>query len=89
MNKQDRLIFWFSVACIVCLVLGMVVGYTISQKQIWFWGIEKKQNEIELTIRRIKLEEEKLDAILRAIKTYDREICRLIEDLRMRPSEED
>jgi len=89
MNKQGRLITWVVVGVFVGIILGIIIGYSVSQKQIWFWGIKEKQKEIELTIRRIKLEEEKLDALLRAIKTYDREICRLIEDLRMRPSEED
>ena len=89
MSKQDRLISWVSVGVFVGIILGIIIGYSVSQKQIWFWGIEKKQNEIMLTIQRIELEEEKLDALLRVIKTYDREICRLIEDLRMRPNEED
>ncbi|MCD6194304.1 MAG: hypothetical protein J7L26_12705 [Candidatus Aminicenantes bacterium] len=86
---KDRLITWVSIGVFVGIIIGIIIGYSVSQKQIWFWGIEKKQKEIELTIRRIELEEKKLDAILRAIKTYDREICRLIEDLRMRPNEED
>jgi|Deesub1362A_J573_1020465.scaffolds.fasta_scaffold00107_53 hypothetical protein len=89
MKNSDRLIFWASVACLVFLILGIIIGYSVSQKQIWFWGISEKQREIELTIRRIELKEAKLDALLRAMKAYDREVCRLIEDLQMRPSEED
>jgi len=89
MNKQDRLIFWFSVACIVFLVIGVIIGYTISQKQFWFWGVKKEQDKLTLAIQQVRLKEAKLDILLKRLQQYDKELCRLIEDLRISPSEED
>ena len=82
----------FVLACIMILaifVIGVIVGYTISQKQLWFWGIQKKQDKLALTIQQVKIKEAKLDVLLKRLQRYDKELCRLIEDLRIRPSEGD
>ena len=87
--KSDKL---FVLACLVVLVMfvvGVIVGYTISQKQFWFWDVKKEQDKLALTIQQVKIKEAKLDMLLERFKRYDKELCRLIEDLRISPSVED
>ena len=87
--KSDKL---FVLACLVVLVVfvvGVIVGYTISQRQLWFWGVKKEQDKLALTIQQVKLKEAKLDVLLKRLQQYDKELCRLIEDLKISPSVED
>jgi len=87
--KSDKSFILSCIVILVIFVVGVIVGYTISQKQLWFWGVKKEQNKLALTIQQVKLKEAKLDVLLEKLRRYDKELCRLIEDLRISPSVED
>ena len=89
MIKSDKIFVWMCFFALIMFVVGVIVGYTISQKQFWFWGVKKEQDKLALTIQQVKLKEAKLDVLLKRLQQYDKELCRLIEDLRISPSVED
>jgi len=89
MIKSDKIFIWMCFFTLILFVVGVIVGYTISQKQLWFWGVKKEQEKLALTIQQVRLKEAKLDVLLKRLQQYDKELCRLIEDLRISPSVED
>ena len=89
MIKSDKNFVWMCFFALILFVVGVIVGYTISQKQLWFWGVKKEQDKLALTIQQVKIKEAKLDVLLKRLQQYDKELCRLIEDLRISPSVED
>jgi len=86
MIKSDKNFVWMCFFALVLFVIGVIVGYTISQKQFWFWGVKKEQDKLALIIQQVKIKEAKLDVLLKRLQQYDKELCRLIEDLRISPS---
>jgi len=52
------------------LIIGIVTSITIVEKQFWFWHVTKDRNMIRLEIRKINLERQEIDDLVRSLKEY-------------------
>jgi len=55
------------------LIVGIVASIVIIEKQFWFWHIARDREMIRLEIRKINLDKQKIDELVRSLEGYMRE----------------
>lgn len=51
-------------------IMGIVASIMIIEKQFWFWHISRDRAMIRLEIRKINLEKQDIDDLIRKLKGY-------------------
>lgn len=74
MTKREK---WLAGGIFIALIIGLISGWILNEKQLWFWGIKHDQAEIRKDIEKIKNKEEAIQRFLKAFDDWKAEIVKL------------
>ncbi len=60
------------------LIIGLVASIVIIEKQFWFWHVGRDREMIRLEIRKINLERQEIDDLVKSLKGYLKEVDRAL-----------
>ena len=55
------------------LIIGIIAAVLIVEKQFWFWHVTKDRGILILEVRKINLERQEIDDLVRSLEEYMRE----------------
>jgi len=74
MTKREK---WLASSILLALIIGLIGGWVLNEKQLWFWGIKHDQAEIRKEIEKTKAREEVIQRFLKAFDDWKAEIDEL------------
>ena len=74
MTKREK---WLASSILLALIIGLIGGWVLNEKQLWFWGIKHDQAEIRKEIEKTKAKEEAIQRFLKAFDDWKAEIAEL------------
>ena len=51
-------------------IMGIIASIMIVEKQLWFWYVKKDRNVLILEVRKINLEKEEIDDLVKSLKRF-------------------
>jgi len=74
MSKRE---IWLTSGIFIALIIGLIGGWILNEKQLWFWGIKHDQAQIRIKIKELDESSQRIQNLLRAWGEYAEEIDEL------------
>lgn len=74
MSKREG---WLAAGIFIALIIGLIGGWILNEKQLWFWGIKHDQAQIRIEIKKTEENSQRIQNLLRVWGEFAEEIDEL------------